>query len=505
MARPVMSTDDRAPLLDRSSIAWSCTFGRIDRQEVVHILLLRAAVLGIDPSMATHWVEALSRATTCTRWRHNVTRSLGLNLTSDKVAALSGHSPPATSRHKTVLLSLFSHVRPRDREEHWSAPGAASFYQRVGRLMRQDHRLALLLFSAEWQSPGDLLADALDAYDVDVNRTLFVYGGMMHPAWPHDEWGRLWRRPRRLREAYFKVDNELFFKHANTRSLEVRCAMSRQSIVGAIARRAPARNETVSILAAGHSRAWRGAVLAAAMGRGLLSRALFSATSYEFCTSPPEPTLGFLLRYVTNATAVRALCAQLPRSIDRTGAHPEFTVGDAAFGNTTVALTMETSFTMPWVFNSEKPLKPMFAMRPFALLCDCGCLSHLRWLGFRTFRATASPLAQEDAHDQCDAHALEAGAAIDARLHAVLDAVEAAADAPAATWSAPAVVDVLEHNVRHLACPAGFRAVVARHALTCLRRALAFGPLAPFGIMDTRSLPTVPARSVAVPPARGKS
>ena len=91
---------------------------------------------------------------------------------------------------------------PRGVEEHWSAPLASTFYQHVAHIMHHcTPNAALVLCSTEWQSPGDLLAEALTSYGVDVNRTTFVYGGQMHPAWPHETWPppstnmtALWRR-----------------------------------------------------------------------------------------------------------------------------------------------------------------------------------------------------------------------------------------------------------------------------------------------------------------------
>ena len=223
------------------------------------------------------------------------------------------------------------------------------------------------------------------------------------------------------------------------------------------------------LLLGGRAGAWRGLVMLELVRRGLLrpGTGRWSAGLFRFCGSeesrrqiasvlePPEP----------NGSLVDSFCAQLPNILD---IDPNQKSGQLEMGSphevwrgTRFGVTFETAMETvsgvdSFVFLTEKPLKPLFNLRPFVMLGSAGTLATLRALGFRTF----APTLNETYDDILDASQ---------RTRAVLEEVGRLSTLPASGWKP--LLSTLAHNQRHLLC-GGLHRVLSQHALYAVRLAL---------------------------------
>lgn len=232
------------------------------------------------------------------------------------------------------------------------------------------------------------------------------------------------------------------------------------------------------LLLGGQARTDRGQVFLELSRRGLLRHARWSSARFAFCAATHDAALE---PYVTSGPFSEAearallqgpgrteLCAQLPKFLDvdptnKAQADPAAKRG--LWAGTHFALTFETS--MPpaelilkerLLFATEKPLKPIQALRPFVMLGTVGSLAILRALGFKTsFGLNAS-------YDMLMDRTL--------RAHSAIDQMAQLLSVPLAGRTR-ALQDAL-HNQAHLLC-GGVRRQLQQHALHALETAAGMG------------------------------
>ena len=178
---------------------------------------------------------------------------------------------------------------------------------------------------------------------------------------------------------------------------------------GARAARGAASHHDDFLLLGGQARPDRGLVFLELSRLDLLRRARWSAGRFAYCSVANESlTKRFasagpfeaaeaseLLGNAANgAPLVRKLCAQLPKVLDVDPTNREGSMSQAKHSlwqGVHFALVFETSIPTGvdilrehLLFATEKPLKPIQALRPFVMLGTVGSLALLRALGFRT-------------------------------------------------------------------------------------------------------------------------
>lgn len=211
---------------------------------------------------------------------------------------------------------------------------------------------------------------------------------------------------------------------------------------------------------------WRGLIMLELTRRGLMTPGVgrWSAGRFNFCADEKSSrqAASELQPSERNGTVVREFCKQLPKVLDINPAQKsgQLEVGSPheVWRGTRFGVTFETALETvsgidTFVFITEKPLKPLFNLRPFVMLGSAGTLATLRALGFRTFAPTIN-----EAYDNI----LDANE----RTRAVLDEVERLASFPASAWKP--LLPVLVHNQRHLLC-GGLHRELSKHALHAAR------------------------------------
>ena len=163
------------------------------------------------------------------------------------------------------------------------------------------------------------------------------------------------------------------------------------------------------LLLGGQARSDRGLVFLELSRLDLLRRARWSAGRFAFCSVANESLAErfaaagpfeaieaseLLGNAVNGAPLVRKLCTQLPKVLDvdptnRAGSMPQ--AKHSLWQDVNFALVFETSIPSGanilrehLLFATEKPLRPIQALRPFVMLGTVGSLALLRALGFRT-------------------------------------------------------------------------------------------------------------------------
>jgi len=232
------------------------------------------------------------------------------------------------------------------------------------------------------------------------------------------------------------------------------------------------------LLLGGQARTDRGQVFLELLRRGLLRHARWSSARFAFCSEANDAALEQFVasgpfaeaeaRALLQGSGRAELCAQLPKLLDvdpTNRAQSELAAKRGLWAGTHFALTFETS--MPTaelimeerlLFATEKPLKPIQALRPFVMLGTVGSLAILRALGFRTsFGLNAS-------------YDMVMGGA--ARVHSAIDQMAQLLSVPPAGRTR-ALQDAL-HNQAHLLC-GGVRGQLRQHALHALETAAGIG------------------------------
>ena len=163
------------------------------------------------------------------------------------------------------------------------------------------------------------------------------------------------------------------------------------------------------LLLGGQARSDRGLVFLELSRLDLLRRARWSAGRFAYCSVANESLIKrfasagpfeaveaseLLGNAVNGAPLVRKLCTQLPKVLDVDPTNREGSMSQAKHSlwrGVHFALVFETSIPSGvdilrehLLFATEKPLKPIQALRPFVMLGTVGSLALLRALGFRT-------------------------------------------------------------------------------------------------------------------------
>ena len=300
----------------------------------------------------------------------------------------------------------------------------------------------LLNFGSEWASWSFLgaLDQLLRSCGIDPAVTMLLHinpGTMLslEDAYAKSHWGTLRRWARRylrplveasadapkVRQAYWPQYFHELLREQDT-NLETQHYLRRYRLcdgadawgallarVGARAARGAASHHDDFLLLGGQARPDRGLVFLELSRLDLLRRARWSAGRFAYCSVANESlTKRFasagpfeaaeaseLLGNAANgAPLVRKLCAQLPKVLDVDPTNREGSMSQAKHSlwqGVHFALVFETSIPTGvdilrehLLFATEKPLKPIQALRPFVMLGTVGSLALLRALGFRT-------------------------------------------------------------------------------------------------------------------------
>lgn len=232
------------------------------------------------------------------------------------------------------------------------------------------------------------------------------------------------------------------------------------------------------LLLGGQARTDRGQVFLELLRRGLLRHARWSSARFAFCSAANNTALE---PFVTSGPFAEAearalfqgpgraeLCSQLPKFLDvdpTNKAQADPAAKRSLWAGTHFALTFETSMTPAdlileerLLFATEKPLKPIQALRPFVMLGTVGSLAILRALGFKT------SFGLNGSYDMLMDR--------EARVHSAIDQMAQLLSVPPAGRTR-ALQDAL-HNQAHLLC-GGVRAQLRQHALHALETAASMG------------------------------